>query len=198
MLTNNFGLTDDKSLKLRSIISECYCNTEVVNSKGNPHFGFFNLKQIYSNPQSVSFVVDLLSSLIRSDAICAVDPGIAPIVGAVSYSTSLPSVYARRSPKGYFISYGNTHEHNNKHLMGGMIHGTVTLVDDVINTGKSAAKACEILKTSGLQVESAIFLMNAKNNDDNVTSFATEFGVETKVLVKASEVVPTWSSQKNG
>jgi orotate phosphoribosyltransferase len=183
--------------ELSQIALSCYCPERVIKPDGQERFGFFNLKRLYGSPQRLQRLIDILSTLITGDTLCAVDTGISPLVGALALHSRTPSIYLRSVPKHYYLSYGSTRDHNNPHIIGEYAPtGTrIQLFDDIIHSGDSLIRALDILNSAGLDVTSVLCIMSVRDNDSAIRRLHSAGVTAVTVLLQASDILADWPNR---
>lgn len=91
------------------IIMRCASDEfEIRDREGRTGRGFTNLKRLLGRPADFAFVVDELAQTIPAGhAVAACDEGAWALGGAVALKLGVPAVLVRRTPKTYFVSYGD-------------------------------------------------------------------------------------------
>jgi adenine/guanine phosphoribosyltransferase-like PRPP-binding protein len=144
---------------ITDIVLRCVSNFEVRDRAGNPGSGgFTNLKRILGRPADFAFVVDHLAETVPGGhAVAACDEGAWAVVGAIALKLGVPAVLVRRTPKTYFVAYGD-----NPAIGGGRLAGErlppgtpVHMIDDLVFSGKTLRSAREALQLAGLESRTA-------------------------------------------
>ena len=135
------------------IVLRCVCDTEIPDRDGRRGRGFTNLKRLLGYPQDISFIVDELAATVPpGHAIAACDEGSWALAGAVALRLHVPAVLVRRTPKTYFVSYGDDPTAADGRLVGERLpHGSpVRLLDDLVYSGQTLRSAKQVLRSVGL------------------------------------------------
>jgi orotate phosphoribosyltransferase len=137
-----------------------YREGDFLLSSGQRSRYYINGKQVTLHPQGGVLVGQLLQSLLPQDteAVAGLTLGADPIVTAVSVvaayeGRSLPALIIRKEAKG----------HGTRAYIEGLDlpQGTlVTVLEDVVTTGRSALKAVERLQQAGYRVNGVIALVD--------------------------------------
>ena len=85
------------------------------------------------------------------------DEGAWALVGALALRLHIPALLVRRTPKTYFVSYGDDPAAAHGRLAGERLPpGTpVHLIDDLIYSGQTLRSAIQVLRSAGLTSNSA-------------------------------------------
>jgi hypothetical protein len=93
---------------LADIAARCVSDNEVPDHSGWIARGFTNLKRILGTPHDVDVVVEELAKTVpQGHAVAGADRGSWALVGALALRLGIPAVLVRRTPKSYFVSYGD-------------------------------------------------------------------------------------------
>jgi len=115
--------------------------------------GFTNLKRVLGRPDDFAFVVDRLARTVPAGhAVAACDEGAWALGGAIALTLGVPAVLVRRTPKAYFVSYGDNPAIGDGRLVGERLApGTpVHLIDDLVFAGQTLLAARDALSRVGL------------------------------------------------
>ena len=140
------------------IISRCVCDSDVPDHSGWTSGGFTNLKRILGRPQDFGVVVaELAKTVPAGHALAGADEGSWALVGALALRLGIPAVLVRRTPKTYFVSYGDNPSVGGGRLVGERLApgSRIHLVDDLIFSGKTLCAAVDALDRVGLSCTSA-------------------------------------------
>lgn len=145
--------------KITDIVLRCVSNFEVRDRDGNTGSGgFTNLKRILGHPADFAFVVDQLAQTVPAGhAVAACDEGAWALTGAIALKLEVPAVLVRRTPKTYFVSYGDDPAIGDGRLAGERLPpGTpIHLIDDLVFSGKTLRSAQAALQLAGLESQTA-------------------------------------------
>jgi orotate phosphoribosyltransferase len=151
--------------QLRQHLLDLFCQRayqegDFLLSSGQRSSYYINGKQVTLHPQGCLAVGRILLSLLPTDtqAVAGLTLGADPIVTAVSLvaaydGRSLPPLIIRKEPKG----------HGTRAYIEGLAlpEGTlVTVLEDVVTTGKSALQAADRLQQAGYQVNGVLALVD--------------------------------------
>ena len=118
--------------------------------------GSVNMKRLYGHPADLRVVVRAMAGTVPSSAqaIGAADVGSMPLATALAWTLDLPAVYVRDAP-GSMLSYGDTPAPDGESLIGERLEPEtmVHVVDDMITSGETAARALSIYRGAGLVVD---------------------------------------------
>lgn len=161
VIVPHLDLTHEESRAVLEICEGCYCDTEVMNARGEKKRGFYNLKRIYGSPSLLKASIRVLTRFLKSETLCAPDDGAAPLVGALAFATGRASVYVRRAPKYYYLSYGHSSVSNSPNLMGEQLPSgiSIDLIDDVLSHGSTALNAIRQLADQGIRVRQLLCIL---------------------------------------
>lgn len=113
-----------------------------------------------------------------AELIAGPELGAVALAAAASLETELPFLLVRKGAKDYGTS---------KRLEGAFAEGqSVCLVEDVVTTGGAALEAVEALREAGLQVSTAICVVDRE--EGGVDAFARQ-AVRLRPLYRASELL---------
>ena len=118
--------------------------------------GSVNMKRLYGHPADLRVVVRAMAGTVPSStqAIGAADVGSMPLATALAWTLELPAVYVRDTP-GAMLSYGDMPAPDGTSLIGERLvpETIVHVVDDMITSGETAARALSIYRGAGLVVD---------------------------------------------
>ena len=130
---------------IADIVLRCVSDFELRDREGNTGGGgFTNLKRILGRPADFAFLVDQLAQTVPTGhAVAACDEGAWALVGALALKLEVPAVLVRRTPKTYFVSYGDDPAIGDGRLAGERLPpGTPThLIDDLVFSGNTLRSA---------------------------------------------------------
>jgi orotate phosphoribosyltransferase len=131
--------------------------SEVPGPAGAPASGVVNVKRLYGHPADFRVVIRAMAGTVPSaaQAIGAADVGSMPLATAVALTLGLPAVYVRDQPAGPAVSYGDTRSPDGEALIGERLEPEtlVHVVDDMITSGETAARALTLYRDAGLIVD---------------------------------------------
>lgn len=144
---------------IADIVLRCAADDfDIRDREGRVGRGFTNLKRLLGRPADFAFVVDRLAETVPAGhALAACDEGAWALVGALALKLGIPAVLVRRSPKTYFVSYGDDPAIGDGRLAGERLppHTPVHLVDDLVYAGQTLRSAREALGSVGLDARTA-------------------------------------------
>ena len=118
---------------------------------------YIDLRRAYSNPSLFKLIVKSLLEVLKSiekefDIIVGIETGGIPIASVLSYTMGRPFAYVRKGTK----------EHGTKKIVEGTINpgDRCIIVDDVVTTGSSIARAVSILKNLSARVDYAVVFID--------------------------------------
>jgi len=140
-----------------TLLRRYWTASEVPGLAGAPATGFVNVKRLYGHPADFRVVVRAMAGTVPStaQAIGAADVGSMPLAATLALTLGLPAVYVRDQPTGSLISYGATPAPEGETLIGERLEPdtVVHVVDDMITSGQTAARALAIYRGAGLVVD---------------------------------------------
>ena len=140
------------------IVARCVSDNEVPDPSGWIARGSTNLKRILGHPDDFSVVVEELAKTVPvGHALAGADEGSWALVGALALRLGIPVLLVRRTPKTYFVSYGDDPTVGDGRLVGERLApGTpIHLVDDLVYSGKTLCAAVDALLRVDLSCTSA-------------------------------------------
>jgi adenine/guanine phosphoribosyltransferase-like PRPP-binding protein len=140
------------------IVARCVSDNEVPDRTGWIARGFTNLKRILGSPGDFEVVVEELAKTVPpGHALAGADEGSWALVGAMAFRLGIPAVLIRRTPKSYFVSYGDDPSVGDGRLAGERLApGTpIHLVDDLVYSGQTLCAAVDALRRVHLPCTSA-------------------------------------------
>jgi adenine/guanine phosphoribosyltransferase-like PRPP-binding protein len=153
------------------IVARCACDAEMTDREGHIGRGFTNLKRILGNPSDFAVVTGkLIKTVPRGHALAGCDEGSWALVGALACRLKVPAVLVRRTPKRYFVSYGDDPTVGDGRLVGERLEpGTpIHLVDDLVYTGQTLCAAEDALGRVGLHATSASAILWTRRAESSV------------------------------
>lgn len=134
----------------------CVKKGEFTLKNGEVSSYYVDIKNIISYPKLVKKIGDKIFEMLEDfDVICGIPYGGLPIAVYISTTYNKPLIYIRDKVK----SYGT------KKLIEGQFnsHDRCAVVDDVLTTGGSIEKDCEILRKNLNVVDKAVVVNRNKN-----------------------------------
>jgi adenine/guanine phosphoribosyltransferase-like PRPP-binding protein len=153
------------------IIAQCVSDNEMPDRTRWIARGFTNLKRILGRPRDFEVVVEELAKTVPpGHALAGADEGSWALVGALTSRLGVPAVLVRRTPKTYFVSYGDDPTVGDGRLVGERLApGTpVHLLDDLVYSGKTLCAAVEALRQVDLVCTSASAILWTRRADASV------------------------------
>ncbi len=143
---------------------------------------YIDLRVMISYPDVFDKVTDMYVEMIKKnvgdfDYVAGVATAGIPIATLVAYKLRKPMVYVRKERKG--------------HGTGRMVEGAIVegaeavVVDDVLTTGSSIARAVDVLRSEGLVVRKAVVLIDREQCG---ASKLKSIGVQVYSVAKVSEL----------
>jgi orotate phosphoribosyltransferase len=144
---------------------------------------YINIKKASTNPKVLYLISQLMAEKmqkenIRPDRIAGIVLGSIPLAAALSMATGIPYVMLRKEQK----------DHGTKGLIEGDLEpgDKVLVIEDVITTAGSSAKAIAILRENGAVVTN---VMTVVDREGGGAENLKEIGVSLISLIKGSEIV---------
>ena len=162
---------------------------EIRDRDGRTGRGFTNLKRVLGRPADFALVVDQLARTIPAGhAVAACDEGAWALVGAIAVKLGVPAVLVRRSPKTYFVSYGDDPAVGDGRLAGERLqpHTPIHLVDDLVYAGRTLCSAREALGLVGLDSKTASAILWTYRADGAIGELAAAGMTEISCLIHQS------------
>ena len=122
---------------------------------------YVDLKSLSGDIELFDFITDLLAENIQSDAILGIASGSISYATAVALKTNKPFGYIRLKNKEYGTSK-NIEGLNNKKIK------SITIIEDVLTTGKSVKKAIQIAESHGFVVDKVICVVDRSSLNKNI------------------------------
>ena len=139
---------------------------------------YVDIKEAMTDPATLKEAVQLISQKIVSDYVSGVELGAVPLVVATSYAMEKPYIIIRKERNHGTGSL----------LVGKPVAGkSVDIIEDVITTGGSVARAVEILRKTGMVVRKVIVVVDREEGGAKKLS---ELGVEPDPVYRISELEP--------
>ena len=156
-------LTATNPPAIAEIVLRCVADDhELRNRNGRPGRGFTNLKRILGRPNDFAYVVDQLAQTVPiGHAVAACDEGAWALTGAIALKLGTPAILVRRTPKTYFVSYGDDPSIGDGRLAGERLPPTtpIHLIDDLVFAGHTLRLAREALRLVGLDPTTASVIL---------------------------------------
>jgi adenine/guanine phosphoribosyltransferase-like PRPP-binding protein len=171
----------------------CVCDDfEIPDREGRTgRGGFTNLKRILGRPADFAFVVDQLARTIPAGhPVAACDEGAWSLTGAIAYKLGIPAVLIRRTPKTYFVSYGDDPKLGDGRLAGERLPpGTpIHLIDDLVFAGDTLRAAREALNLVGLHGTTASAILWTYRADHAKDELVAAGITEVTSLIHQSQI----------
>lgn len=149
---------------IAGVVMRCVCDEfEIPDREGRTgRGGFTNLKRILGCPDDFAFAVDQLARTVPAGhAVAACDEGAWALGGAIALTLGVPAVLVRRSPKTYFVSYGDNPVIGDGRLAGERLTaGTpIHLIDDLVFAGQTLLAARDALSQVSLDATTASVIL---------------------------------------
>lgn len=153
----------------------------LASGKRSPYY--FDLRILPSYPEVYSKVINLwLEKLSSSNIVFDCIVGIAS--AGIAHAAILG--YLMRKPIGYVRA--EKKDHGTGKLVEGVIEGRVLVVDDVVTTGGTLARACNAIKEVGATVSAFTVILDREEGAEEVSK---ELGIAFVPLIKASYIFKT-------
>jgi adenine/guanine phosphoribosyltransferase-like PRPP-binding protein len=176
--------------EISDIVMRCASEDfEIQDREGRVGRGFTNLKRLLGRPADFAFVVDRLARTVPAGhALAACDEGAWALVGAIAFRLGIPAVLVRRSPKTYFVSYGDDPAVGDGRLAGERLppRTPIHLVDDLVYAGQTLRSAREALSLVGLDARTASAILWTHRADAARDELAAAGMTEISCLIHQS------------
>jgi orotate phosphoribosyltransferase len=143
---NNYYLLDR--------ISDYIIEGDFTLSSGIKSKYYVDLKSLTKDVDLFEFITDLIASNVSADAILGIESG------SISYATG--AALKLRKPFG-FVRKSKKH-HGTGNLVEGISATEVTIIEDVLTTGKSLESAIKNAESCGFIVKEVIVIVNRNKN----------------------------------
>lgn len=176
---------------VEDIVLRCVCDTEIPDREGHLGRGFTNLKRLLGYPDDFALVVDELAATVPPrHAVAGCDEGSWALAGALALRLRVPTVLVRRTPKTYFVSYGDDPTAADGRLVGERLpSGTqVHLVDDLVYSGDTLRSAIKVLRSVGLTSTTASAILWTIRADAAIPELSTAGLQSVTCLVRQAEM----------
>ncbi len=145
-----------KELILRLHEIGCFQFGEFVLTSGQKSPYYIDLRKIVSYPAVFRSVIEQymlgLKEVDDFDVVVGIETGSIPIAAAISYELRVPMIYVRKKKKE--VGRGRLIE-------GDLVEGSkAVIIEDVVTTGGSIARAVEAVRDAGGKVEFALALVD--------------------------------------
>lgn len=139
---------------------------------------YVDIKEAMTDPVTLKETAQMLSDKITSDVIAGVELGAVPLVVAASLAAEKPYIIIRKE-----------RNHGTGSLFIGKIESgkTVDIIEDVVTTGGSVARAIGILREAGMKVGKVIYVVDREEGGSE--KFAG-LGVQADPLYRIREMMP--------
>jgi orotate phosphoribosyltransferase len=161
----------DKSELARRVQEACYLRGSFVLRSGQLADFYFDKYLFEADPVLLRAVADLAAHLVPPDTelLAGLELGGVPISTALSFVTGLPQVLVRKEAKAYGTA---------KLAEGPDIAGRrLLVVEDVVTTGGQVAMSTEDLRARGAVVETALCVINRRQDATSVPDKLSEAGL---------------------
>lgn len=151
-------------------------------SSGRKSNVYIDCKSVLLNPQGLSLATGLVSNLIgrEVEAVCGVELGVVPLVVSTALSLSIPALIIRKSKKQHGLLAKIEGLNNVKPNSG------VVLLEDVVTTGQTLAKAIDTLEQAGFVVLDVLTLVD--RGEGGRKTLANK-GYDLKTIVTKTELL---------
>jgi orotate phosphoribosyltransferase len=155
----------DKETLGREMVATAYLKGDFELSSGKRSNYFFDKYLFETDPRLLNSITEYLSEMLPDNVnrLAGMEIGAVPLVTALSLRTSLPFVIVRKARKIYGTA----------RLVEGRLNkdDIVTLIEDVVTTGKQALDAVRILREAGAKVSKVICVIDREEGGrENVES----------------------------
>ena len=146
---------------MEALINEFYrCDIiqhgEFTLKSGEKSNFYIDCRKIFQYPNLMRMVCNEINKkIINSDWICGIPDGATPFASTVSLMRSIPLLMLRKEKKEYGMKRQIEGNYN--------VKDNVIVIEDVVTTGSSLNKYCDILENEGLNVLFKLCLINRGN-----------------------------------
>ena len=144
---------------------------------------YVDLRALLSHPKEFKLIIEKSIQVVRElnfDFICGIESSGIPLTTALSLELEVPMVYVRKKVKGHGLMKAIEGEPKK--------NCKVLIVDDVVTTGGSIARAVETLKSEDLAVSDAYVIVD---REQGAKEKLASMGIELKSLTTLTELVST-------
>ncbi|MEP6757841.1 MAG: hypothetical protein ABJB55_01445 [Actinomycetota bacterium] len=163
-----------------TLLRRYWTASEVPGLAGAPATGSVNVKRLYGHPADFRVVIRAMAGTVPSitEAIGSADVGSMPLATALAWTLGLPAVYVRDEPKGHLVSYGDNATPDGEALIGERLEpgSVVHVVDDMITSGETAARALTQYRNAGLVVDEMTSVLGGVA-DERLVELATSLSL---------------------
>ena len=135
-------------------ISNYIVEGDFVLSSGLESKYYVDLKSLTENIYLFDFITDLIASNITTNAILGIESGSISYATAAALKLNKPFGFIRKSKKDYAT----------KSLVEGLPATEVTIIEDVLTTGRSLEKAISSAESCGFVIKEVIIIVNRNRN----------------------------------
>lgn len=111
---------------------------------------YVDLKSLTKDIDAFDFITDILANKIESDAVLGIESGSISYAAGAALKKKIKFGFIRKSSK----------EYGTKNLVEGLGATEVTIIEDVLTTGKSLEKAIAIAESCGFKIVQVIVIIN--------------------------------------
>ena len=146
--------------ELKTIIKrDCYSKGEFKLSSGKMSEHYINCKPVTLNGKTLKIIATSMMNYIDTEYVAGLTLGADPLVSAITMLTGGCGIIVRKEPKGHGTSAW---------LEGPLprLATTITIVEDVITTGKSCLKVVNRLRESGYCVHKVVSIIDRQEGGE--------------------------------
>ncbi len=144
---------------------------------------YFNCKTVTLNPEGMYLIGNIVFEMVKDlniKGIGGLTLGADPIANAVAYAS-----YLKEKPVEAFVVRKSAKSHGTMQWIEGNVKAgdRVTIVDDVITTGKSTIEAITRAKEAGLEIVKVIALVDRQEGGyENIVETFKDISVDYKLV----------------
>lgn len=154
-------MEDLKYRLAKLLLEKSYIEGEVTLTSGRKSDYYFDCKQTALHPEGAYLIGKLFLQMLpaKVQAVGGMTLGADPLVSSVSLLSylekrSLPAFILRKKPKGHGT---NQYLEGTANLKSGQ---QVALLEDVVTSGGTLLKSCELVQEAGLQIASVLCVLD--------------------------------------
>lgn len=161
------------------IAATCWLDGTFTLHSGRQADTYFDKLRFEADPALLGEVASRMAPLIPPDTelLAGLELGAIPLVAVLSHLTGIHARFVRKQRK----TYGTGEQ-----IEGGLVAGRrVTIIEDVVTSGKAVLQAAEVLRAAGAEVTHAVCVAD---RGDSAAGALRAAGIEIHPLFAAADV----------